>query len=410
MSGKPSRRGVLGLVAGGVAAGVLPRSARAEGILPPPPPDPSKVLGPGGTANAARSSFEQLAVGPAGVVSGTSFSPIEAFSGTITPTDVQFQRHHAGIAIIDPARYKLLLHGMVDRPLAFTLADLERFPSVTRMHFLECAGNGRRAFRSPEPTLTPQFIDGQMNNVQWTGVELKRVLAEAGVREGASWLLAESGDAALMARSVPMEKALDDALLVYASNGEPLRPAHGYPVRLLLPGWEGNMSIKWLRRLEVRDSPVMTKDETSKYTDTLPGDKARYFSWVMDAKSIITTPSHPMTLEPGWWQVSGLAWSGRGRMDRVEVSMDGGRSWTDAELQGGNTPKSAVRFVLPWKWDGRPSVLLSRAVDETGYAQPTYAEFLAARGRATGYHYNPVRGWHVAEDGAVTFVANPEAL
>lgn len=407
----PSRRGLLGLAAV-AAAGLVAGRASAEEPPPAPsvPDDATKQLGKGITANAERSQFEALSIAPTGIVTGTAFAPLQSFHGSITPTDVQFQRHHAGIAQIDPERWKLLVHGLVDKPVVFTLDDLKRFPSVTRVHFLECAGNGRKAFRERLPEMTPQNIDGQVNNVEWTGVELRRVLAEVGPAADAKWLLAEAGDAALLARSFPIEKALDDALLVYASNGEALRPAHGYPVRLLLPGWEANMSIKWLRRLELTSEPTMTKDETAKYSDPLPGDRARLFSWVMDAKSIITSPSHPMKLSgPGSWPISGLAWSGRGRLAKVEVSVDGGKTWADAELQGSNTGKAAVRFVLPWTWDGRSAVIMSRAVDDTGYVQPTYAAFDQGRGKGTDYHFNAIRAWRIDEAGDVFFLANPEA-
>lgn len=411
----PSRRGLLGLAAVAAAGLVAGRAdaqepAPAPAPAPPVPDDATKVLGRGITANAERSAFEPLAIAPTNIITGTAFAPIQSFQGSLTPTDVQFQRHHAGIAQIDPTRWKLLVHGLVERPVVFTLDDLKRFPSVTRVHFLECAGNGRKAFRERLPDLSPQFIDGQINNVEWTGVELRRVLAEVGPTADAKWLLAEAGDAALLARSLPIEKALDDALLVYASNGEALRPAHGYPVRLLLPGWEANMSIKWLRRLELTAEPTMTKDETAKYSDPLPGDRARQFSWVMDAKSIITSPSHPMKLTgPGSWPISGLAWSGRGRLAKVEVSVDGGKTWAEAELQGSNTGKSAVRFVSPWTWDGRPAVIQSRAVDDTGYVQPSYAEFEKGRGKGTDYHFNAIRAWRIDEAGDVFFLANPEA-
>lgn len=403
MSAPPTRRGFLGLAAG-AAVGVVAGDALAA-----VPPDATKVLGAGITPLAERSEFEALAIAPTGAVTGTAFSPIHRLVGTLTPTDLQFQRHHGGIAQIDPSRWELLVHGLVDRPLVFSLAELKRFPPVTRVHFLECAGNGRRAFREPKPDLTPQFVDGQLNNLEWTGVELRRVLAEAGVRPGASWVLAEGGDASVLARSLPLEKCLDDCLLVYAANGEALRPAHGYPVRLLVPGWEANVSIKWLRRLELKDRPTMTKDETAKYTDPLPGDRARQFSFVQDAKSIITSPAHPEVLTPGFWPVQGLAWSGRGRITRVEVSTDGGATWRDAELTGADRPRAAARFVHGWRWDGGAALLMSRATDETGYVQPTYAQFRDARGAGTDYHFNAVRSWRVAPDGAVTFVADPEA-
>jgi sulfane dehydrogenase subunit SoxC len=401
----PSRRGFLGLAAG-LAAGLV-SPARAE--PPAAPPDPTKVLGAGITPRSERSPYEELAIAPTGIVTGTAFAPIQSFVGTITPTDLQFQRHHGGIPTIDPAAWKLLVHGRAERPTVFTLADLKRYPSVSRVHFLECAGNGRKAFREPKPELTPQYVDGQINNVEWTGVELKRVLAEVGAARDAKWLLVEGGDASVLARSLPMDKALDDCLLVYAANGEALRPAHGYPVRLLVPGWEANISVKWLRRIEIADEPGMFKDETAKYTDPLKGDKARQFSFVADAKSIITSPAHPEVLTKGFWPISGIAWSGRGRIVRVDVSTDGGATWTEAELQGQDAPKAVRRFVHPWTWDGAPAILASRAIDETGYVQPTYAQFRDVRGAGTDFHFNPIRCWKVSEDGSVGFLADPEA-
>lgn len=419
----PTRRDLFGLAAGlvgGLTMGVA--SANAPAVAPPvtggaPPPTPlptlpdaTRVMGQAGTPTSPRSVFEEAAAqtGGAGKVSGTTFAPLQGFSGTLTPTDLQFQRHHGGIAQIDPRSYQLLIHGLVDTPLTFTMDDLRRFPSVSRVHFIECAGNGRKAYRAPAPELTPQFIDGQLNNVEFTGVELKRVLAEAGVKPAADWLLVEGGDASVMTRSLPMKKALDDCILAWASNGEALRPAHGYPLRLVVPGYEANVCIKWIRRIEAKIGPSMTRDETADYTDPLPGDKARQFSFVMDAKSIILSPSHPMTLRPGFWPISGLAWSGRGKVARVDVSTDGGKTWAEATLQGANTGMAAVRFEHPWTWDGAPTLLMSRCVDETGYVQPTYAEFVAVRGKGTDYHFNPIRSWRVAADGVVTFVANPE--
>lgn len=408
---EPSRRGLLGGLAAGLVATAVTSSARADSPAGPHvPEDATRVLGGGSTATGERSPFESPQLAPTGVITGPSFCPLQDLVGTITPTDLQFQRHHGGIAQIDPAKWRLLVHGLVDRELVFTLADLERFPPSTRVHFLECSGNGRAAYRDPKPELTPQKIDGLTSNLEWTGVPLSLVLAEVGVRPEAQWLLAEGGDAAVLARSVPLDKALDDAMLVYAANGERLRPANGYPVRLLLPGWEGNMCIKWLRRIEVKAAPTMTKDETAKYTDPVPGDKARRFSFVLDAKSIITSPAHPVVLhEPGWWPITGLAWSGRGRITRVEVSVDGGRSWVDAELVGPALPKAHVRFRHLWNWSGEAAVLMSRATDETGYVQPTLGEFRRVRGAGTDYHFNFIRAWRVETDGRVFYVPDPEA-
>ena len=339
-------------------------------------------------------------------VSSSSRTPIHELQGMLTPADLHFERHHAGVPDIVAEEHELLVHGMVERPTVFRMADLKRFPAVSRLCFLECSGNGGSSYGSSDlPTeITPQAMDGLLSTSEWVGVPLSTILREVGVRDGASWILAEGGDAAMMNRSVPLEKALDDALLAYGQNGEAIRPEQGYPVRLLLPGWEGNAQIKWLRRIEVTDRPTMTREETSRYTDPLADGTARQFSFTMDAKSAITFPTFPYVLpERGWWEIRGLAWSGRGRITRVDVSTDGGRSWTPAELQGPILPKCTVRFRHLWNWDGRETILLSRATDETGYVQPTTRQLLAARGERTSYHWNNIRPWKVAADGTVTY-------
>lgn len=410
---KLSRRSLVTGVAGAVAGAVATRVAIAQppsvpGAAPTAPitvpTDPSTTPGVPSGALGERSPFEHPALAPQGVVTGATLTPLHALSGTITPSDLVFQRHHNGIALVDPATYELTIHGLVDRPTAFTLADLQRFPSVTRTHFLECAGNGRAAYRTPKPEMTPQDVDGMTSNCEWTGVPLALVLREVGIDRRARWLLAEGGDADKLARSIPVEKALDDALLVWGQNGEPLRAANGYPVRLLLPGFEGNMQVKWLRRLEAGLDPWMTRDETAKYTDPLPNGVARRFSFTMDAKSLITSPAYPSRLTgAGWWPVRGLAWTGRGRIVRVDVSTDGGDHWTQAELTGPALPNAHTRFQHMWRWNGRPARLMSRALDETGYVQPTLAEFTHVRGTGTDYHYNAIRAWDVRADGSVVF-------
>jgi sulfane dehydrogenase subunit SoxC len=391
--------------AGAALLGSLPEVIPGQGS-PATPAGPGEPRAPGRptSATSVRSTFEHPARTPVGQVTGASFSPLQDFSGTITPTDLHFERHHGGVPTIDPTAYHLLIHGLVLRPTVFTLEDLKRLPSVTRVYFLECSGNGRAAYRSPQRELTPQLIDGLTSNAEWTGVRLAVLLAEVGVKPGASWILAEGGDAVLLSRSVPLQKAMDDALLVYAQNGEALRPAAGYPVRLLLPGWEGNANVKWLRRLELIAQPNMSRDETSKYTDPLPNGTARQFSFVMDVKSIITQPSHPGRLDrDGWVQISGIAWSGRGKIRRVEVSTDGGVTWAAAELQQPVLSKAHTRFTRMWRWTGGPTTLLSRATDETGATQPTLAEFRERRGTGTDYHFNFIRGWVVEGDGLVVY-------
>jgi len=331
-------------------------------------------------------------------------TPLQDLHGTITPADLHFERHHAGIPSIDPERYTLLVHGMVERPMKFSLAELKRFPATTRTCFIECSGNLNLWSKEK---VTPQSLAGMTSQSEWTGVSLATIFREVGVKAGAGWFLAEGSDAALMSRSIPVPKAFDDAMIAYAQNGEAVRPAQGYPARLLLPGWEGNTSVKWLRRIELADRPFMTREETSKYTDTLKDGQVRQFSFVMDARSIITFPAYPVTLEKGWVEIRGLAWTGRGRIAEVEVSLDAGRSWSGAELQDPVLPKAHTRFRYLWKWNGEATEIRSRAVDETGYVQPTSAQLAAVRGPvsarpgASPYHLNPVTGWHIKADGTV---------
>jgi sulfane dehydrogenase subunit SoxC len=394
---KVSRRNLLAGAAGAVALG---RSLGAQA-----PADPTKVRGRGSRPLGERSPAEKIQrLGRGGTSSAT---PHQDLYGTITPADLHFERHHAGVPEIDPRTYSLLVHGMVERPLMFTLADLKRFPAVTRTCFLECSGNlGRTA----PPDTTPQQLAGLTSQSEWTGVLLSTVFREVGVRPQASWFLAEGMDAAMLTRSVPVEKAFDDAMIAYGQNGEPIRPEQGYPARLLLPGWEGNTSVKWIRRIELGDRPFMTREETSKYTDPLTNDTARIFSFVMDARSLITYPTYPVTVTRGWIEINGIAWTGYGKITRVDVSTDGGTTWTAAKLQEPVLSKAHTRFRHLWNWDGREAVILSRAVDETGYVQPTRASLLAARGPgAAGYHLNPITGWIVRADGSVVYRQEPWA-
>ena len=294
---------------------------------------------------------------------------------------------------------------MVDRPLKFTLEELKRLPSVTRTCFIECSGNMNISAGEKN---TVQMLCGLTSQSEWTGVALSTLFREVGVKTTASWFLAEGSDAAVMTRSIPLDKAWDDALIVYAQNGEAIRPEQGYPMRLLLPGWEGNTNIKWLRRLELSDAPFMTREETSKYTDSLKNDTARQFSVVMDARSVITTPTFPKVLEKGWHEIRGLAWSGRGKIKTVEVSTNGGKTWRKANLQGPVLAKAHTRFSLPWKWDGATAELSSRAVDETGYVQPSARELIDARGSANQvYHLNPITSWVVQRSGEVIYKPEP---
>jgi sulfane dehydrogenase subunit SoxC len=405
--------GAAGAVGGAVLAGMPALAGAQQGgkaataapgpKLPPVPDDPTKVLGAPTSAVGTRSRFVSASRTPIGQVTGSSLAPLQDLTGTITPADLHFERHHGGVPIIDPARHSLRIHGLVDRPMVFSVDDIRRFPQVTRIHFLECSGNGRPAFHDPQPDYTPQRIAGLTSNSEWTGVPLKVLFNEAGVKAEAKWFLAEGSDAVMMTRSIPIEKAWDDALVVWAQNGEPLRPEQGFPLRLLLPGYEGNSNVKWLRRLELGTQPWMTRWETSKYTDPLLGGKARIFSFELDARSVITSPAFPAAIAKGWWPVSGLAWSGRGRISRVEVSTDGGASWQDATLHGPVLTKAHVRFTHMWEWDGRETTILSRATDETGYVQPTRSELVKVRGPGTEYHFNQIYGWTVKPDGHLFF-------
>jgi sulfane dehydrogenase subunit SoxC len=337
--------------------------------------------------------------------SGAIRTPLEALEGTITPSGLHFERSHSGVPDIDPSKHRLLIHGMVKRPLIFTVDALLRYPMVSRVHFIECAGNSQLLYQPTPPNLTAGQTHGLVSCSEWTGVPLRLLLGEAGVDPAAPWILAEGADAAAMSRSVPMAKAMDDAILALFQNGERLRPENGYPVRLFLPGWEGNMSVKWLRRIKVVSAPVMTKDETSRYTDLQGDGKSLMFTYPMEVKSLITRPSHGMTVPgPGVYQISGIAWSGEGAIRRVEVTTDGGQSWDKATLDAPVLPRALTRFRLPWRWDGGAVVLKSRAVDDAGNVQPERAKFIAEHGNNAIFHCNAIQAWSVAPSGEVKHV------
>lgn len=408
---KPSRRGFL---TGGLAAAgglVAASGARAAG------PDPAitevqewnQALGlgvdarPYGTpspfeAHVKRRNVEWLT---ASRESSVNFTPLHELDGFVTPNGLCFERHHAGIAEVDPGKHRLMINGLVDRELVFTMEDLKRFPRMNRFYFLECAANSGMEWRGAQLNGC-QFTHGMVHCVQYTGVSLKTVLEECGLKTNAKWLMPEGADAAGMNRSVPIEKGLEDCMIAWAMNGEALRPEQGYPLRLVVPGWEGNMWVKWLRRIEVGDEPWHAREETSKYTDLLENGQARRFTWVMDAKSVVTNPSpQAPLLHKGPNVLSGLAWSGRAPIRRVDVTIDGGKNWTTADLQGPVLDKCLTRFYLNIEWDGRPLLIQSRAIDETGYVQPTKDELRAARGTNSIYHNNGIQTWHIRENGEV---------
>ena len=331
-----------------------------------------------------------------------SRTPIQNLHGIITPNGLHFERHHAGVPDINPEQHRLVIHGLVDRPMIFTMEDIVRFPSESRIYFMECSGNSAAELKKAANT-TAQQIHGLISCCEWTGVRVSTILQECGIKPEATWVLAEGADGAAMTRSIPMSKMLDDALLVYAQNGEMLRAEQGYPLRLFLPSYEGNMSIKWLRRLKLGTEPWQTRQETSAYTDLRASGKALQFTFTTEVKSVITQPSGMMKLKSkGFYEISGLAWSGNGKIRRVEVSTDGGKTWGDAMLQEPVLDKSLVRFRYPWVWDGAPVVLMSRAIDSSGEVQPTMDKVLETKTANTFYHNNAIQPWRVAANGEVT--------
>ena len=336
---------------------------------------------------------------------GASWTPLQHLEGMITPTGLHFERHHNGVPQIDPAQHQLLIHGRVQRPLTFRADDLTRYPMRSHLIFLECGGNSNSGWFEEAPQSTVGNMHGLVSCSEWTGVPLAILMDEAGVDPKATWIVAEGADAIAMNVSLPLEKIRDDCMVAIYQNGEKLRPEHGYPLRLIAPGWEGVLNVKWLRRIQVTNQPMMARNETSKYTELTPDGKARQFTFVIDAKSLITTPSHGQTMRgPGGYEIRGLAWSGRGKIKKVEVSADGGATWAEAALQEPVLSRCFTRFRMAWNWNGGASVLKSRATDETGYVQPERKVLIAERGRNGYFHYNGVVSWSVDEDGSVSHV------
>jgi sulfane dehydrogenase subunit SoxC len=342
-------------------------------------------------------------------------TPHHLLSGTVTPNSLHFSINHCGVPDIDPALHKLVIHGKVRQPLEFSLESLSRYPLVTRMAFVECAGNSAPMFSNEPMQVTAQAIHGLVSNSEWAGVALSTLLDEAGVDRNAKWLVAEGADAQLLDRSIPMKKAYDDAIVAIYQNGERLMPGNGYPMRLLVPGYQGNMNVKFLRRIKVVEQPAMTFFETKNYSQILPGGKTWRFHFLMEVKSFITHPSFGQSLkEPGYYAISGVAYSGAGRIAKVMVSADGGKSWGEAALQGPVHDKAFTRFTMPWRWDGQPAILQSRAWDEAGNVQPLRAEFVAARGQTNkplatplafpNQHYNGLTSWGIDSKGEIKHV------
>jgi sulfane dehydrogenase subunit SoxC len=397
------------------AAGAAPRAAAADLAknLPPNVPEWSRTLGspvlasPYGVpssfaANVTRRESPGLTRTP---YSSVSFTPLQDLFGVITPSGLHFERHHAGVPDIDPGLHRLMIHGLVRNPRIYTMDDLMRFPSVSRIHFIECAANtGMEWGSAAVPTV--QYTHGMLSCSEWTGVLLSTLLDEVGIDTRKSrFVLAEGADGAALSRTIPLAMAQDDVMVCYGQNGEMLRPEQGFPLRLVVPGAQGVSSVKWLRRLEVGDQPWNTREEALQYIDLMPGGVHRQYTWIQEAKSVITSPSGgQVVLDRGYHEITGLAWSGRGKVARVDVSTDGGKNWRTAHLQEPVLRKSLTRFRIDWSWNGGPALLQSRVMDDTGYVQPMIRQLREVRGTRSIYHNNAIQTWRVDSSGNVSNV------
>ena len=407
------------LAAGSVALSALfnPLSAQENKMLEVPLW--SRSLG---TATAAHlygqpSAYEKdvlkeirLSGAPKGYVSGSialtsANSPVSKLRGHITPNGLFFERNHSGVPQIDPQKHKLLIHGLVKDNIVLSMEKIKRFPSIEKTYFVECSGNTGISKKSPSGK-TLDDLYGLMSCANWVGVKLSVLLEEAGIDLAkAKYVIAEGADGATMARSVPISRAMDECMIAYMQNGEALRPEQGYPLKLIVPGCEGNINIKWLRRLEVSDTPLFARDEMSKYTDLLANGKARQGTQVMDVKSVITFPTTGDKLsEKGFYEIRGLAWSGRGKIKEVDVSVDGGHNWKRATLSTDPLSKAFVAFTFPWHWDGSQTVILSRSTDEAGLVQPYFKQITDARGFHSESHNNAIQAWKINTKGEVSNV------
>jgi sulfane dehydrogenase subunit SoxC len=404
--GSLSRRNLISATAG-LAGTILAGRAAAESLADVPPREVGAELG----GHSERSKYVRIAripeagpgrrnVDPGDAIN--SKSPLDKLFGSITPSDLHYERSHSGAPDIDPAKHRLLVHGMVRKPLVFSVEDLEAMPSISRVVFIECTGNGWENWKKADPNLTVQNTHGLVSTNEWTGVPLKFLIDLVGKDRNSNWMLAEGGDAAGVDRSIPLtDEILEEAFVAYGQNGEPLRPAHGFPMRLIMPGLEGNLHIKWLRRLKFGDQPWMTRWETARYTQLRANGKATQFQLRMEANSVITSPSGMMVIKPGYQRITGLAWSGHGRIVKVEISTDGGRSWKEAQLNLPVLPKALTRFQMDWTWDGKPTKIVSRSTDDKGNVQPDRNSFIAAAGTNALFHYNAQQTWSLDEAGRV---------
>lgn len=403
-SGPLNRRHLLQAGLAGAGAAVSSEVMAADSV-PAATQTPGEPMSSYGVPSPHEANVQRIVGAAYPVVSpgtGSSRTPLHLLDGIITPAGLHFERHHNGVPDIDASTHRLLIHGLVGRPLVYSIDDLLRYPRTSRIAFIECAGNSGVNGAPQPPQTSAGAIHGLLSCSEWTGVKLGLLLDEGGIDPRATWMIAEGSDASSLSRSIPLTQAREVGILALFQNGERLRPEQGYPLRLLMPGWEGNLNIKWLHRIKLTDGPVYAKDETSKYTELQPNGIARQFDLIMGAKSVIIRPSVGMTVPgAGFYEISGLAWSGHGRIARVEVTIDGGKTWTDAELTGPVLPQATCRFRLAWEWDGKAALLQSRATDEKGNTQPTHATLMAQRTPGQIYHYNAIQSWQILADGAV---------
>jgi sulfane dehydrogenase subunit SoxC len=391
----------------GIAGSIVAGPARAETLADVPDRGPGADL----SAHSERSKYVKLdripeagpgvrSVDPDNAIN--SKTPLGKLVGSITPTDLHYERSHAGVPDIDPAQHRLLIHGMVQKPLVLSVDDLKAMPSISRIVFIECTGNGWENWKKADPNLTVQNTHGLVSTNEWTGVPLKFLIDLVAKDSNSSWMLAEGGDGAGVDRSIPItDEILNEAFVAYGQNGEPLRPAHGFPMRLIMPGFEGNLNIKWLRRLKFGDQPWMTRWETARYTQLLANGKATQFQLRMETNSVITSPSGMMEIRPGYNRITGLAWSGHGEIAKVEISSDEGKSWKVAQLNGLVLPKAQTRFQMDWVWDGKPTKIVSRSTDEKGNVQPDRQSFIAQEGTNALFHYHAQQTWSIDDAGRV---------
>ena len=402
-----SRRRFLASTTAGVASALLTTQATADTLADVPP----REVGADLSGHGERSKFVHLDMLPEAGPGKRNVDPSDAINskaplgklvGTITPTDLHYERSHSGNPDLDPAKHRLLVHGMTRKQLVFTVDDLMRMPSITRTVFIECTGNGWENWKKADPNLTVQNTHGLVSTNEWTGVPLRFLIDLVGKDRRSTWMLAEGADAAGVDRSVPLtEEIMDEAFIAYGQNGEPLRPAHGFPIRLITPGLEGNLNIKWLRRLKFGDQPWMTRWETDRYTQLLANGKAMQFQLRMETNSVITSPSGMMEIRPGYHCITGLAWSGHGKISKIEISTDEGRAWKQAQLNYPVLPKAQTRFQMDWVWDGKPTKIISRATDEKDNVQPDRKSFIAKMGTNALFHYNAQQTWSIDGDGRV---------